>query len=208
MDMMATVGRSLTPKNVALGVMVCDMVGRPLITMSNKEIPLETRKTIAVREFFTELLGATLTYGVATTVEKSVPQMLAKKLYNVDLTKALSNKILESEFKLLSPVNQKLRGIILLSSFLGTILAASILTPIINNVLTNKVLNKFLKKADHHGGGHNEHQTVKTKDVPQALNSNQTKIPEPAFSSSSNNFQQFLLQYQANKAHAALNLVG
>ena len=65
MSYLLSIGKVLTPTNIVAGVKLAEMGFRPAITMSNKEIPEETRKYAATREFFTEFFGfiATLTCG-------------------------------------------------------------------------------------------------------------------------------------------------
>ncbi|EKE02132.1 MAG: hypothetical protein ACD_20C00421G0006 [uncultured bacterium] len=143
MSALIGIGRIFTPKNATLGVITANMVCRPIITMSNKQIPEETRKYTATREFFTELFGLGTTYTFASAMENVIPKVIAKKLFNTDLTKNLANQIKSSGWDQLSPINQKIKGSMALSSFAGTAIAVAILTPLLNNIVLNKIMDRI-----------------------------------------------------------------
>ncbi len=144
MKLLMTLGQRLTPKNVTLGVIVTNMVCRPTITMSNKQLPEDTRRYTATREFFTEFFGFATTFSFATLVEKFVPKIVAKKFFKTDLTKQLVETIKKTGWEKLTPLQKNLKGLILGSSFVATAAAVAILTPLLNNLVLNKMLPKIM----------------------------------------------------------------
>ena len=146
MNLLMTLGQKLTPKNVTLGVIVTNMVCRPTITMTNKQIPEDTRRYTATREFFTEFFGFATTYSFATLVEEIVPKIVAKKYFNTDLTKELVKHIKNSGWDKLSIPQKNLKGVILGTSFVATAIAVAVLTPLLNNFVLNRMLGKIMGK--------------------------------------------------------------
>jgi hypothetical protein len=150
MNIWGTLGSTLTPKRVTLGIMFTDMIGRPAITLTNTKIEKKTRYLMATREGLTELFGFTLTYIVATLTEKIIPAIYAKKhLVGTTISAEFLSDITKKAFTDLTPSLQKFRGVILGSSFFGAIVAASVLTPLLNNLVLNKVMNRILKSEQH-----------------------------------------------------------
>jgi hypothetical protein len=132
-----------SPKNVSLGVMSACMVGRPLITMSNKNISDETKRYTASREFFTEFFNMINTYTLVSGVEKLVPKLVAKKVGLKNLTKEGMELIKNTGREKLPLAEQKVKSSMVLSSFFGTALTVAVITPILNNLLLNKIMDKL-----------------------------------------------------------------
>lgn len=197
MNVLATLGQRLTPKNVTLGVIMTNMVCRPTITLSNKKIPEDTRRYTATREFFTEFFGLITTFGFASAVEKYVPKMVAKKFFKTDLTKQLVETIKNTGWDKLSPLQKNMKGVILGSSFVATALAVAVLTPILNNLLLNKMIDKIMGKN-------------KTGSAP-AANKVDTFEKTPGatsvqnFTTGSSAFDMFLKQYNSIAPESPLN---
>jgi hypothetical protein len=148
MSALVSIGQKLTPKNVTLGVIATNMVCRPIITLSNKSIPEETRRYTATREFFTEFFGALTTFSFATYFGENLIPRLAAKKWGVNLTKDLAKTINNSSWDKLAvnPVFQKIKATRILSSFATTAIAVAILTPILNNLVLNKIMGKISGK--------------------------------------------------------------
>lgn len=178
-----TLGQKLTPKNVTLGVIVTNMVCRPTITMTNKQLPEETRRYTATREFSTEFFGFATTYGFATLVEKVVPKLIARKFFNTDLTKELVEQIKNVGWDKLTPIQKNLKGVILGTSFVATAAAVAILTPLLNNFLLNKMLSKIM--------GKNKTETEKINTI------NVTTIPVNEYKTDNPTFNAFLKDHYA-----------
>lgn len=181
MNVLMTLGQKLTPKNVTLGVIVTNMVCRPTITLANKQLPEETRRYTATREFSTEFFGFATTYGFATLVEKIVPKVIAKKFFNTELTKDLIEQIKNLGWDKLTPLQKNLKGVILGTSFVATAAAVAILTPLINNFLLNKMLGKIM--------GKNKTGAEETK------NNSALSTPVNEFKTDSTSFNAFLKDY-------------
>ncbi|MEW5821860.1 MAG: hypothetical protein AB1782_16825 [Cyanobacteriota bacterium] len=190
MTLLASLGQRLTPKNVTLGVIMTNMVCRPTITLSNKQIPEETRRYTATREFFTELFGLASTFTFATAVEKFVPKIIAKKFFNTELTQKLMDQIKNTGWDKLTAVQKNLRGVILGSSFVATALAVAIITPLINNIVLNKMLGKIMGKKTQESSQNNNDVFVNSQN-------NKTSI---TFETNSDSFNNFVKLYNASLA--------
>ena len=97
-------------KPLSLGISASCMIFRPLITLSNKDLSPETKKYTASREFFTEFFGLINTYTLVSAIEKFTPKILAKKLFNVDLTKQLGETIKKAGWDQLPIAQQKIKA--------------------------------------------------------------------------------------------------
>ena len=135
------IGKMLTPRNTVIGVISANMICRPIITMSNKNLPEDTKKYTATREFCTELFGLINTITFASAVE-----YLGPKLINNKLTRKMMNDVKKADWDKLSPPDQKIKGAILVSSLVGTAIAAAVLTPLLNNLVLNKFMDKITGK--------------------------------------------------------------
>lgn len=140
---LAGIGRVLSsPKNVSLGVITSCMIFRPIITMSNKNIPDETKKYTAAREFCTEVFNLLNTYTFVSAVEYLLPKVILRKEKALDLSKKGIDLIKKANIGELLPPQQKLKGAVLLSSFLGAAFSCAILTPALNNIFLCKIIDK------------------------------------------------------------------
>lgn len=144
MELLTAVGR-LTPKNTGLGIVLFDMVSRPSITLTNKTIPEDARRYAAAREFCTGFFGLASTYTFASFVEKYVPNVVSKAFFKTDLTKDLATYINNTGWSKLTPLEKNLKGLLVGSSFAGTLIALGIITPLLCNVFLNKLLDKVIK---------------------------------------------------------------
>ncbi len=134
-------GKMLTPRNVVLGVIGANMVCRPLITLSNRQLPEDTRRYTAMREFCTELFGLFNTLTFTTAVEYLGPRLISK-----DATRKVISRIKGADWNKLTAKDQRLKAAVLLSSLIGTILSTAILTPLLNNLVLNRLLEKIMGK--------------------------------------------------------------
>jgi hypothetical protein len=140
-------GGLLTPKNIVVGLKLVNMVSRPTITMSNNQIPEDTRKYAATREFFTELFGVVTTLTVGSFIEKAGGQYFAKKHLGRKLEKKEFENIVKNAANSISDIKiQKTRNGILLSSFIGAAFAGGILTPVLNNILLNPIMSRTFNR--------------------------------------------------------------
>jgi len=149
MSCLISIGKILTPTNSVAGVKLAEMGFRPAITMSNTEIPEDTRKYTAVREFFTEFFGFATTLTIGNLVERAGGQLFAKKISGKFLNKEEFKDIAEKAFNTLSDANQKIKAGILVSSVAGAVIAGAIITPVLNNIVLNKLMDKIIKKKDN-----------------------------------------------------------
>ena len=140
---LVSIGRILTPKNVAIGMITTNMFCRPLITLSNPALPIDTKRYTATREFSTELFGLLNMLTFCTAVERFLPRLLTK----TQITKAMGEKLKEAGWKALSESDQKLKAAVLVSSFVGALISTAIITPILNNLVLNKLLDKITGKT-------------------------------------------------------------
>lgn len=159
MVQMSSIGKVLTPKNTIVGVVVANMVCRPLITLSNKELPPETKRYTATREFCTEFFGLINTLTIGSLIEWGGKKLAAKKIlkdkpFTPELEKTIKNtgwdalENMEKNGKIFKGATN-LKGSIIATSFLGAALVASTITPVMNNIILNKVINKISgKKSD------------------------------------------------------------
>jgi len=141
--------RVLTPKNMAATMITANMICRPTITMSNKQVPEETRKYTASREFCTEFFGLANNLVFVTFLENLGGQIAAKKETGQFLNKDNLRKIKKSVMSGLNPQEQKIKTGILLASFLGTAASAAFFTPLLNNFVLNKFLDKIIKNKNN-----------------------------------------------------------
>jgi len=137
--------RFLTPKNMAATMITANMICRPIITMSNKKVPEETRKYTASREFCTELFGLINNLVFVTFLENISGQIIAKKETGQFLNKTNLRKIKRTAINNLNLKEQKIKSGILLISFLGTAASAAFFTPLLNNFILNKTI-KYKKE--------------------------------------------------------------
>ena len=166
MSYLLSIGKVLTPTNIVAGVKLAEMGFRPAITMSNKEIPEDTRKYAATGEFFTEFFGFIATLTCGNLIEFAGGQLFAKKLTPEKqfLTQQQFKELGEKSLHSLREHDKKIKIGILLSSFIGATFAGAIVTPLLNNVVLNKFMDKIIKKKDQ-----------KNK-APEAVSVNSTKI--------------------------------
>ncbi len=178
------------------------MVLRPLIMLTDKAVPIETREYAATREFFTELFGLGSLLVIGSTI-KSICSFVAYDRNSKDtklmkpILSALSsfkfgkafteirksNKILttlsKQDWGKLSPKMRHVNGVFNLSSYAGIILALAVITPILNNTVINKDVLNGIKKGIHTILG------IKTQKTqwPTAPYNADLGAPKPAFSS-------------------------
>lgn len=143
-----SLGRMLTPRNVVLGVIATNIVCRPIITMSNKSLPMETRRYTAMREFCTELFGFINTLTLATAIE-----IIGARLINRKATRKMIERIKAADWKQLPVADQRLKAAILLSSAIGTALSTAVATPLLNNLVLNRLLEKITGKNQKPAAG-------------------------------------------------------
>jgi len=117
--------------------------------MSNKQVPEETRKYTASREFCTEFFGLANNLVFVTFLENLGGQIAAKKETGQFLNKDNLRKIKKSVMSGLNPQEQKIKTGILLASFLGTAASAAFFTPLLNNFVLNKFLDKIIKNKNN-----------------------------------------------------------
>lgn len=149
MSSLINIGKRLTPINIVAGIKLAEMVCRPAITMSNDQIPEDTKKYTAVREFFTAFLGfiTTLTFG--EVLEHVGAKIFVKKEFGENISMKEIKRIRDTGMQHLKDTKEeKIKTVIILSSFVGAIIAGAIITPLLNNVILNKYLNKIIKKKD------------------------------------------------------------
>lgn len=127
-------------KNISLGISSACMIGRPVITMSNDKIPMETRKYTASREFFTEVFNMSIIYSLVTLAENFAFKNVAKK-QGLKFSKELFKKVTETGWENLLPKEQKIKTAFALTSFLGTAATVAIITPLLNNAFLDKIIN-------------------------------------------------------------------
>jgi len=142
-------GSFLTPKNTYASIQVCNMICRPAITMSNKEIPEETRKYTASREFCTEALGLMNNLVFVSFIEYLGGQLSAKRETGKFLNKMDFKNIKNKTMSNLCDKDKKIKSAIFLSSFLGSAFSASILTPTLNNLILNKMMKNKEEKHEN-----------------------------------------------------------
>jgi len=140
--------RFLTPKNMAATMITANLICRPAITMSNKQVPEETRKYTASREFCTEFFGLVNNLVFVTFLENLGGQIAAKKETGQFLDKINLRKIKREITPNLNLKEQKIKTGILLASFIGTAASAAFFTPLLNNFVLNKFLDKIIKKEN------------------------------------------------------------
>lgn len=146
-----SIGGLLTPKNIVVGLKLVNMVSRPAITMSNNDIPEETRKYAATREFFTELFGVVTTLTVGSFIERQGGQYFARKHLGHNLDKKEFENLIKNSTNSLTDIKmQKTRTFILISSFVGAAFTGGILTPVLNNLLLNPIMSKIITKKTRH----------------------------------------------------------
>lgn len=193
MSFLASVG-NLSPKKTILPVIAANMFFRPMITMSNKSLPPETRKYTATREFSTEFFGLINTYTFVTIVEKFVPKFLTKALFKTDLTDKLIEKLNDSKFSDLKPLEKNIKGLITLTGLAGTIISIAIIVPLLNNL----VLNKLLKTRDNNPKLPPESEnSINNKVVASNINNNTLITNQKNIQSQA--FNIFLKNYLDNK---------
>ena len=146
MSLPTNLGSFLTPKNTYASIQICNMICRPAITMSNKEIPEETRKYTASREFCTEALGLMNNLVFVSFIEYIGGQIAAKRETGKILNKTDFKKIKNQTMSELCDKNKKIKAAVFLSSILGSAFSASILTPLLNNLILNKVMKNKEEK--------------------------------------------------------------
>ncbi|MFA6988715.1 MAG: hypothetical protein WC197_01485 [Candidatus Gastranaerophilaceae bacterium] len=151
MSILTNLGTIITskPKYTIAGVIAANMVCRPIITMSNKQVPEETRKYTAAREFCTELFGMITLFGIGSLFEYVGGQIAAKKITGKFLNKETFSKIGKTALEALSKDEGKIKTGVLIASFVGSIISSAIATPILNNVVLNKIMNKLTGKKDN-----------------------------------------------------------
>ncbi|GEM_PF-5211016 len=142
-----TIGKVLTPKYVVAARKIINGIGRPIITMSDKNTPEDAKRYAAAREFSTEMVGLGIILTVGTLFErvggKLYAQHITKKPFSMAQFKALENKSLTS----LSGKNeQKIKAAILVFSFISTIIEGAILTPLLNNIILHRYMDKIFQK--------------------------------------------------------------
>lgn len=166
MSYLLSIGKVLTPTNIVAGVKLAEMGFRPAITMSNKEIPEDTKKYAATREFFTEFFGFIATLTCGNLIEFVGGQLFAKKLTpeRQFLSQQQFKELGEKSVHSLREHDKKIKIGILLSSFIGATFAGAIVTPLLNNIVLNKFMDKIIKKKDQ-----------KNK-APESVSVNSTKI--------------------------------
>jgi hypothetical protein len=150
MSILTNVGNFVTskPKYTIAGVIAANMVCRPVITMSNKQVPEDTRKYTAAREFCTELFGMANLFAIGTFCEYLGGQIMAKKVLGKFLNKVEFKNIGKTDLNALSAEHGKIKTGILIASFIGSVLSSAIATPLLNNVVLNKFMNKIVGKKD------------------------------------------------------------
>ena len=150
MSIITSLGNLATskPKYTIAGVIAANMICRPVITMSNKQVPEETRKYTASREFCTELFGMINLFVIGTIFEYMGGQLAAKKLTGKFLNRETFKNIGASALNTLSADHGKIKKGILIASFIGSILSSAIATPLLNNIVLNKLMNKIIGKKD------------------------------------------------------------
>jgi hypothetical protein len=141
MERLISIGKALTPRNVLLTVITHNMITRPAITLSNKNIPENTRRYTASREFCTELFGLINTLTFTTFVE-----WLGPRLANREVTAKMIDHVKVNDWNKLAQKEQHLKAIILMSSLIGSAMSCGILTPLLNNLVLNQVLDKILNR--------------------------------------------------------------
>jgi len=149
MSLSTSIGNFVTkskPKYIVAGIIAANMAFRPVITMSNKQIPEDTRKYTATREFCTELFGMINLFAVGTLFEYLGGQITAKKLTGKFLNNLDFKNIGKNAVEALSPNHQKIKTGISVASFVGSVLSSAVFTPLANNVVLNKLMNKIIGK--------------------------------------------------------------
>lgn len=137
-----------SPKLTYASIQVCNMVCRPTITMSNKEIPEETRKYTAKREFCTEALGLMNNLFFVSFIEYLGGQISAIKETGNFIDRKMLKNIKKSTIYNLSEKDKRIKTGIFIASFVGSAFSGAILTPLLNNLILNKVMNKNNTKKD------------------------------------------------------------
>ncbi|OGI00811.1 MAG: hypothetical protein A2287_10385 [Candidatus Melainabacteria bacterium RIFOXYA12_FULL_32_12] len=132
-----------TAKNTSLGISTACMIGRPIITMSNNKVPIETRKYTATREFFTELFNIPIIYLFVSAAENLVSKLVANQQGIKDFSKEMLDKIRLTEMTKLGVQDQKVKTALLLTSFVGTAATVAVITPLLNNALLGKIIDRL-----------------------------------------------------------------
>jgi len=144
-----TIGQLLTPKYVVAARKIINGIGRPIITMSDKNTPEDAKRYAATREFSTEMIGLIIILSCGTIFEKIGGNLYAKWLLKRPMTQKEIQKIEKKSLTSLKGDKQKIKAAILLCSFLSTIAEGAVLTPLLNNLILSKFINKILKnKSD------------------------------------------------------------
>jgi hypothetical protein len=151
MSVLTSVGNIVLskPKYTIAGIIAANMVCRPIITMSNKEVPEDTRKYAASREFCTEFFGMINLFTIATLFEYIGGQRVSKKLTGKVLNRETFKRINEQAMELLkNPIDKQIKKGILIASFIGSVISSAVVTPMLNNLVLNKLMNKIGGKKD------------------------------------------------------------
>lgn len=146
MSSVVSIGHLLTPKNTALGISGATMIFKPLITLSNKELPEDTKRYTALREFFSTLFSFTSIATLVGFAERNIPKTFAHKKYNIDLTENLLHTIKKTDWGLLSNPHKEIKGVFLITSLIASASTAAILTPLLCNIFLNKLLTHIMGK--------------------------------------------------------------
>jgi hypothetical protein len=147
MSTLVSIGKTLTPRNVLVAVITHNMIARPAITLTNKNLPEDTRRYTASREFCTELFGLMNTLTFTTLIE-----WLGPRLANRNATSKMINHVKSTDWNKLAKKEQHLKAVILMSSLIGSAFSCGILTPLLNNFVLNQMLEKIIGNKQHPQG--------------------------------------------------------